>query len=219
MSERGTLVFGAGQGFAYAVSALGGLVWRVKLPAPATEAVVLHKNGFVFMGTQRGVATWQTPARQQLWPSPPVEQFLLGEGVPGTPPIWLASGRAFSSHGPMDLGDGLRFGRQLAEGGQLLSTRSELRWLKPTGAVERSVPLVAEPSAPPLVGPLGEIWIPTVEGTLLGIEPNGVVARPVARVGFSPVSALVPEGDDQIVAATGEGNVCAVSRMRLGSSP
>ncbi|HEY6725526.1 MAG TPA: hypothetical protein VI197_15930, partial [Polyangiaceae bacterium] len=74
-------------------------------------------------------------------------------------------------------------------------------------------------SAAPFVGANGEIWIPTVEGTLLGVDAGGAEARPVARLGFSPVSAVVSDGAEQIVAATGEGIVCGVSRTRLGSLP
>ncbi|HEU5076059.1 MAG TPA: PQQ-binding-like beta-propeller repeat protein, partial [Polyangiaceae bacterium] len=219
VSDKGTLVFGGGRLYAYAVSALGGLVWRVKLPAQVTEAVHLNKNGTVFMGTRAGVATWQAPTRIQLWESPAVDGFLSGDTSSAREPIWLASGRAFSSHGAMDLGEGIRFGRQLAQGGQLLSTRSELHWIAATGSGVRTVVLTAEPSAAPLLGAQGEVWVPAVDGTLLGVEPNARAARPVARLGFSPVSSLVSDGADQIVAATGEGNVCGVSRTRLGSPP
>ena len=218
-SNKGTLIFGAGRHYAYAVSPLGGLVWRVKLPAPLTQAVLVHKNGSVFIGTERGVATWQAPLRRQLWESPSVETFLVGDATAGQAPIWLASGRAFSSDGPMDLGDGLRFGSFLAGGGQLLSTRTELRWLNATGAAVRTVALGVEPSAPPLLGSEGEIWIPTVDGTVLGVEADAAEAHAVARIGFSPVFALVQDGADQVVAATGEGNVCGVSRARLSSPP
>jgi len=225
VSDKGTLVFGAGRTHGYAVSSLGGLVWRVKLPAAVTEIPPrLHKNGTVFMGTERGVVSWQAPTRQTLWESPPVESFVLGPGSsPERPaagePIWLASGRAFSSHGPMNLGDGLRFGRALPEGGELVSTRSELQWLGPSGAVARSVALGAEPSAPPLVASTGEVWVPSVDGTLLGVEPGASQARPLARIGFGPLTALALEGPDQIVAASGDGNVCSVSRARLGPHP
>jgi len=176
------------------------------------------------MGTERGVVSWQAPTRQTLWESPPVESFVLGQSDaqerPGErEPIWLASGRAFSSHGPMNRGDGLRFGRALPEGGELLSTRSELQWLGPSGAAVRRVALAAEPSAPPLLAASGEVWVPTVDGTLLGVEPGMTEARPVARIGFGPLTALAFEGLDQIVAASGEGNVCGVSRARLGPHP
>lgn len=225
VSDKGTLVFGAGRFYGYAVSPLGGLVWRVKLPAPLTDTSPrLHKNGTVFMGTERGVVSWQAPARQTLWESPPVETFVLGSG--GTQerptdrePIWLASGRAFSSHGPMNLGDGLRFGRALPEGGELFSTRSELEWIGPNGAAVRRVTLGAEPSAPPLLAASGEVWVPSVDGTLLGVEAGATQARAVARIGFGPLTALALEGPDQIVAATGEGNVCGVSRARLAPHP
>ena len=225
VSDKGTLVFGAGRTHGYAVSALGGLVWRVKLPAALGDAAPrLHKNGTVFIGTQRGVVSWQSPSRQTLWESPPVESFLLGPGdaqerPTAGEPIWLASGRAFSSHGAMSLGDGLRFGRALPEGGALLSTRTELQWLAATGVAARQVALPAEPSAPPLLAASGEVWVPTVDGTLLGVEPGATEARPVARVGFGPLTALALEGPDQIVAASGEGNVCGVSRARLGPHP
>ena len=215
VSDKGTLVFGAGRFYAYAVSPLGGLVWRVKMPAPLTEAVRLHKNGTVFMGTQQGVVTFQAPTRQQVWQSPPVESFVLGEASSDVGPIWLASGRAFSSHGPMQLSDGLRFGRTLPERALLLSTRSELRWVGPTGAMVRTVGLDAEPSATPLVGANGEVWVPSVDGTLFGVDPDATEARAVARIGYSPLFPLVSQGPEQLVAATGEGNVCGVSRTRM----
>ena len=176
------------------------------------------------MGTQRGVVSWQAPSRQTLWESPPVESFVLGPSDSQERPatgesIWLASGRAFSSHGPMNVGDGLRFGRALPEGGTLLSTRTELAWLGATGATLRRVALAVEPSAPPLLAASGEVWVPTVDGTLLGVEPGAPEARPVARIGFGPLTALALEGPDQLVAASGEGNVCSVSRARLGPQP
>lgn len=219
VSKKGTLIFGGGRFYAYAVSSHGGLVWRIKLPATVTEAVRLHKDGTVFIGTHEGVATWQVPARRQLWKSSPVESFLLGDPPVGTDPIWLASGRAFSSDGPVDLGDGLRFGRFLEDGGKLVGTRSELRWMSPTGKPLRTVQLPIEPSAAALLEPNGEVWVPTIDGTLLGVAPQADAALPVARIGFGPVSTVVAEGDDQIVAASGEGNVCSVSRTRLDTPP
>lgn len=219
VSERGTLVFGAGRFYGYAVSARGGLVWRLKLPGIVTEGPLLHKNGTVFMGTERGVVSWQSPTQLRLWESPPVDAFVLGDAKTSDAQLWLASGRAFSSNGPVELGRDLRFARTLPEGGTLVASRSSLRWLGPTGALLREVRLDVEPSAPPLLGSAGEAWVPTVEGTLLGVAPGDPAARAVARLGFSPLSALVPDGLDQIIAASGEGSVCAVSRSRLGSTP
>jgi len=116
----------------------------------------------------------------------------------------------------VELGQDLRFAQTLPDGGLLVASRAALRWVGSAGAVLREVPLDAEPSAPPLLGSRGETWIPTAEGTLLGVAPGDSTAHAVARLGFSPLSALVPDGLDQILAASGEGSVCAVSRSRLG---
>lgn len=219
VSERGTVVFGAGRFYAYAVSARGGLVWRLKLPGTVTEGPLLHKNGTVFMGTERGVVSWQAPTQLRLWESPRVDGFVLDGAKTSGEQLWLASGRVFSSNGPVELGQDLRFARTLPEGGTLVASRSALRWLGPAGAVLREVVLDAEPSAPPLLGSGGEAWIPSVEGTLLGVAPGESTARAVARLGFGPLSALVPDGVDQLIAASGDGSVCAVSRSRLGPNP
>lgn len=213
LSSKGTLVFGAAKRFVYAVSPHGGLIWRVKLGANFTTAPMVHDNGSVFIGTEAGLAHWIAPLQRDLWESPPVDGLVVGPAK-----LWLASGRLFSSNGPMRYGDDIRFARALPNGDLLVATEGELRWMKPDGALRWKAGLPAEPSGPPLLAPDGDVWIPTLEGTVLRATPESG-ARAVARVGFSPVSSLkvAPVGR-QLLAASGEGNVCAVSLSR-GSDP
>ena len=110
----------------------------------------------------------------------------------------------FSSNGEMRYGDEIRFARTLPDGDVVVVTAGELRWLKPDGAVRWQAVLPYEPSGAPLLSRGGDVWIPTLEGTLLRATPESG-ARPVARHRRHPRERPADPGEEQeILADIGE---------------
>ncbi len=211
VSAKGTLVFGAAEHVVYAVSRHGGIVWRIPLKSKITTGPRVHEDGTVFIGTESGVVSWISPARRTLWPSPSVDRLAAGpEGEPFQ--LWLASGQVFSSNGAMSPKADLRFLRRLPGGGLLGTRGKQLIWLGQGGSEESTSELDADPSADPAPGlEPEEAYIPTSDGTILRARRGGQAVE-YARLGYSPVSELLVDRPRQrLLAAAGEGRVCAVS--------
>jgi hypothetical protein len=128
---------------------------------------------------------------------------------------WLASGRMFSSNGLVEsFPKSLQFARRLPDGSYLAATRSRLLRFNSDGSVKLTAALEEGPSATPVLGARDEVLVPTVEGGLLRALPDGT-SSVYARLGYSPVSELVLDRARQrLLAAVGEGQVCAVSLSR-----
>lgn len=217
VSERGTAVFVAKGRVVYAVSSRGGVLWRVPLGSEATTGPVIHENGSVFIGTKAGVETWVSPARRELWPSPPVDGFVAGGANEPGSQHWLASGRLFSSNGAVTNALSLTFAR-FTKQSVLAVTDSRLLELTPDGTERVQIDLEVAPSAPPVPGPERDTFVPLVDGSIARVREWRRVES-YAKLGFSPVASLVLDSArDRMLAGVGEGRVCAISLTRGAGS-
>jgi len=98
-------------------------------------------------------------------------------------------------------------------GGELLAaTGSELAWIAADGQIARRVALPGPLSGAVALDAQGTVYAPTYEGRLLAGRAADNALSEFARLGSSSLSdAVVDVVRGRVVAAAGEGVVCAVS--------
>lgn len=212
-SPRGTLVFGAADRVLYAVSRHGGVLWRAPIKGGFSAPPEVVAEGLVALGTSRGVLLVRGPNRQKLVAAPGVRQLTEGPKSVGYGWALATTGViAFSGQRPSDLPDLRALGYDPALGQLVGVSASEALWLDAQGQISRRVRLPEAANEGVTLDAKGSAYVPTNDGWLLWATPADDEFRELARLGSSPLSLpVVDEGRRRVIAAAGEGLVCAVS--------
>ncbi len=211
VDAAGTAYFGDRSQNVVAVSAYGGARWRAPLEGTITAGPVLLPDGKVVVGTDRAELLW-------------IEGVLRRRRValPGTP---VQSPRVLTDGTLLVLTDGVLLG---VRDGEELWRRSGVQAMAatPRGYVTlgegelcrhleagepRCTPFDRVASASPALGPQGRLFVPTPEGELVVVSPDGSTERTVLVARAALWEPVVDEARGQVLASAGDGVVGAVA--------
>jgi outer membrane protein assembly factor BamB len=208
-------------GAIYGVSRLGGVLWRVPLPGGVSFGPIAIGQGRVLAGSRSGelriIAGAVRSSRVALHGEiraaavddervyAVVGSELIAVDMDGTR-RWSAS-------------SGFQHVAALPDGLVASSEGGELHWLSREGRLLTRARLPARPSAPPVVGPLASVFVPTEAGTVLVFSSSGALEREVSVSPAALGEIALDAARARLLVAGGDGTVAALSLSLREGAP